>query len=149
MGQLEKRMLQGGGVTGKSLRGVCVCAVLTSVVLPPFTATVPGAGVVTVTESNLLDYPGLNFYRKENEPDTLRSWQAGVPKEVERHRRKKLRVSVRRIEWTLDENRFTPDIPEHPVVLDGPEETIDLVPYGATMLRLSVFPEVPAVRSMS
>ncbi|MBO7237474.1 MAG: hypothetical protein J6V45_05240, partial [Kiritimatiellae bacterium] len=30
-------------------------------VMTPFTATVPGAGVVTVTESNLLDYPGLNF----------------------------------------------------------------------------------------
>ena len=31
------------------------------IVMTPFTATVPGAGVVTVTESNLLDYPGLNF----------------------------------------------------------------------------------------
>ncbi len=58
------------------------------IVMTPFTATVPGAGVVTVTESNLRDYPGLNFYRRDGEPDTLRSWQAGAPKEVESHRRK-------------------------------------------------------------
>ena len=58
------------------------------IVMTPFTATVPGAGVVCVTESNLRDYPGLNFYREDDEPDTLRSWQAGAPKEVESHRRK-------------------------------------------------------------
>ena len=58
------------------------------IVMTPFTATVPDAGVVCVTESNLLDYPGLNFYRRGNEPDALRSWQAGVPKEVEKARRK-------------------------------------------------------------
>ena len=58
------------------------------IVMTPFTATVPGAGVVTVTESNLLDYPGLNFYRRSNETDRLHSCQAGVPDEVERARRK-------------------------------------------------------------
>ena len=58
------------------------------IVMTPFTATVPGAGVVTVTESNLLDYPGLNFYRHEGETDTLRSWQAGVPKEQDGNRRR-------------------------------------------------------------
>ena len=58
------------------------------IVILPFTATVPGAGVICVTESDLRDYPGLNFYREESEKDMLRSWQAGVPKEVERHRRK-------------------------------------------------------------
>ena len=58
------------------------------IVMTPFTATVPGAGVVTVTESDLRDYPGLNFYRREGESDTLRSWQAGVPKDVDKGRRK-------------------------------------------------------------
>ena len=58
------------------------------IVILPFTATVPGAGVFCVTESDLRDYPGLNFYREESEKDLLRSWQAGVPKEVERHRRR-------------------------------------------------------------
>ena len=58
------------------------------IVMTPFTATVPGVGVVTVTESDLRDYPGLNFYRREGEPDTLRSWQAGVAKDVNKGRRK-------------------------------------------------------------
>ena len=49
---------------------------------------------VTVTESNLLDYPGLNFYRHEGETDTLRSWQAGVPKELQGNRRR-VRVKTR------------------------------------------------------
>lgn len=57
------------------------------IVITPFTATVPGAGVFAMTESNLLDYPGLNFYRRNNEPDRLRSWQAGVPAKVDVGRR--------------------------------------------------------------
>ena len=64
------------------------------IVMTPFTATIPGAGVVTVTESDLLDYPGLNFYRHEGETDRLRSWQAGVPKELEGSRRR-VRVKTR------------------------------------------------------
>ena len=54
------------------------------IVITPLTASVPGAGVVCMTESNLLDYPGLNFYRRDGENDMLRSWQAGVPSETER-----------------------------------------------------------------
>ena len=57
------------------------------IVMTPFTATVPGAGVFSVTESNLLDYPGLNFFRRDNEPNRLRSWQAGVPSKVDVGRR--------------------------------------------------------------
>ena len=55
----------------------------------------------------------------------------------------RLRVPVRRIEWELFEDRYTPDMPEKPVLLPGEEETVELVPYGTTMLRLSVFPESP------
>ena len=57
------------------------------IVMTPFTATVPGVGVFSVTESNLLDYPGLNFFRRDNEPNRLRSWQAGVPNKVDVGRR--------------------------------------------------------------
>ena len=57
------------------------------IVMTPLTASVPGAGVVSITESNLLDYPGLNFYRKDGETDMLRSWQAGVPSETSPGRR--------------------------------------------------------------
>lgn len=42
-------------------------------------------------------------------------------------------------DWTLREDRFTPENP--PVFeTDGPVETLRLVPYGATCLRLTVFP---------
>ena len=58
------------------------------IVMTPFTATVPGRGVFTVTESDLRDYAGLNFFRQEGESDMLRSWQAGAPKDVTSHRRK-------------------------------------------------------------
>ena len=57
------------------------------IVMTPFTATVSGAGVFTVTESSLFDYPGLSFFRRDNEPDRLRSWQAGVPDKVDVGRR--------------------------------------------------------------
>ena len=57
------------------------------IVILPFTATVPGVGVFSMTESNLLDYPGLNFYRRDGEPDLLRSWQAGVPRNLSVNRR--------------------------------------------------------------
>ena len=54
-----------------------------------------------------------------------------------------LRIPVRPIEWNLDKGpggeELTPDLPET-VVPTGPETFIELVPYGETMLRLTVFP---------
>jgi len=52
----------------------------------------------------------------------------------------RLSVPVRRIRWELKDNRFTPDQPEKLEFLDGETTTVDLVPYGETTLRLSVFP---------
>ena len=54
----------------------------------------------------------------------------------------KLRIPVRRIVWDIVDDRFTPDMPETPVPVSDEVETIELVPYGATMLRLAVFPDI-------
>ena len=52
----------------------------------------------------------------------------------------KIRVPVVTVKgWTLKENRFTPALPEE-FKTDGKVEYIDLVPYGSTTLRLTIFP---------
>ena len=54
----------------------------------------------------------------------------------------KIRVPVTGVRgWTLQEDRYTPALPES-VVPEGPVEYIDLVPYGSTTLRLSILPTV-------
>lgn len=52
----------------------------------------------------------------------------------------KIRVPVVGVkDWTLQEGRYTPALPEK-VEAEGGVQYIDLVPYGSTTLRLTVFP---------
>ena len=52
----------------------------------------------------------------------------------------KIRVPVVGVKgWTLKENRFTPALPEK-FKTEGKVEYIDLVPYGSTTLRVTIFP---------
>ena len=54
----------------------------------------------------------------------------------------KIRVPVVGVQgWTLQDNRYTPALPEK-VQAEGPVQYIDLVPYGSTTLRLTIFPTV-------
>ena len=58
----------------------------------------------------------------------------------------KLRIPVKQIEWNLEEERYTPAMPEqgHLKLLSSETQYIDLVPYGCTELRLTVFPDANA-----
>lgn len=51
-------------------------------------------------------------------------------------------VPARKIEWKLEENRYTPRIPAKLIPSTEKVDTLRLIPYGATELRLSVFPKL-------
>lgn len=53
-----------------------------------------------------------------------------------------IRIPVKRIRWELEGGRFTPRVPspDEVEVISYKTEYIDLVPYGGTELRLTVFP---------
>jgi uncharacterized protein len=46
---------------------------------------------------------------------------------------------VRLKQWNLKDNSAGP-LPESPVAASGSTETLELVPYGAAKLRVTVFP---------
>ena len=58
----------------------------------------------------------------------------------------KIRIPVKEIAWSLEENRYTPRLPEQGKLqfLSNSTKHIDLVPYGCTELRLTVFPDADA-----
>ena len=57
----------------------------------------------------------------------------------------KISLPVREIIWGLDGGTRNPNLPLSDVLIAKDEtQTIDLVPYGCTELRLTVFPVVPA-----
>jgi hypothetical protein len=58
----------------------------------------------------------------------------------------KLRIPVKQIEWDLVDGRYTPAQPEQGrlKLLGDATQYIDLVPYGCTELRLTVFPDADA-----
>lgn len=56
----------------------------------------------------------------------------------------KLRVKASEVSgWELVEGRFTPALPETFQTVEGSETVLELVPYGSTTLRLTIFPFCP------
>jgi hypothetical protein len=55
-----------------------------------------------------------------------------------------IRIPVKSIAWDLAEGRYTPEVPapDEVVVMGNRVRYIDLVPYGGTQLRLTVFPVI-------
>lgn len=55
-------------------------------------------------------------------------------------------IPVKPIKWELDEDRYTPALPEqgHLEILSDETTYIQLVPYASTELRLTVFPDADA-----
>lgn len=58
----------------------------------------------------------------------------------------KMRIPVKQIDWSLVDDRYTPAQPEQGKLsfLSDATQYIDLVPYGCTELRLTVFPDANA-----
>ena len=61
----------------------------------------------------------------------------------------RLRIPARKIDWSLEEGRYTPRLPAQKDIktISDTTEYITLIPYGCTELRVTVFPSllIPAV----
>ena len=78
-------------------------------------------------------------YTMSGEPQLVKTGLAGYPFDLETVPYK-IQVSVSKVkDWVLVDGIHTPPVPEEFTVEDG-RQTIELVPYGATTLRLTVFP---------
>lgn len=60
-----------------------------------------------------------------------------------------IRVIGKGLPWELVEGRFTPPLPPFSVKkIPGDKADLDLVPYGCTQLRLTVFPDLGEVKNL-
>ena len=108
-------------------------------------------------EEDRTDYPSMRGKHSEN--PSFRSWNitpngpwnfalAGTPAYGTLADRgldqpfRTVTVPARRIDWALEEGRYTPDLPVSPKPVTEKPEMLTLIPYGLTQLRLTVFPEL-------
>lgn len=108
----------------------------------------------TITEDKAI-YPNMNgkmpgdtiFRCLSVEPSGTWNYAVDITQEAEPvyvPEKNVVRIPVRSIVWNLAEGRYTPEVPapDDVVVMGNDLTYIELVPYGGTLLRLTVFPVI-------